>query len=239
MKVSHIVLNKVDRLPVGYVFTYNDFDVPVSNKEAVIKALNRLVSKGKINKISKGKFYKPEKSIFGELLPAQTQVVKDLLEENGKIVGYLTGLSIFNSLGLTTQVSNTIQIGKNNVRPSFKRERYSISFIKQHNLINRENIPYLQILDCIKLMKKIPDTNIGRSVTRFISIISDYSAEDIIQLIRLSMKYPPSTRALLGAILDEIGQGTEKIFNTLNPISVYRYPGIDSVLTNFKKWNLK
>lgn len=153
MKVTDIVLNKVGRLPVGYVFTYKDFNVPGSNKEAVIKALNRLVSKGKINKISKGRFYKPEKSVFGELLPAQTQVVKDLLEENGKIVGYLTGLSVFNTFGLTTQVSNTIQIGKNNVRPSFKRERHSIGFIKQLNLINRENIPYLQILDCIKFLK--------------------------------------------------------------------------------------
>lgn len=48
---------------------------------------------------------------------------KDLLEENGKIIGYLTGLSIYNQLGLTTQVSNTLQIGKNQIRPSFKRER--------------------------------------------------------------------------------------------------------------------
>ncbi len=147
------MLNKVGRLPVDYVFTYKDFNVPGSNKESVIKALNILLSKGKINKISKGRFYKPEKSFFGELLPAQTQVVKDLLEENGKIVGYLTGLSVFNTFGLTTQVSNIIQIGKNNVRPSFKRERHSIGFIKQLNLINRENIPYLQILDCIKFLK--------------------------------------------------------------------------------------
>lgn len=147
------MLNKVGRLPVGYVFTYKDFNVRGSNKEAVIKALNILLSKGKINKISKGRFYKPEKSVLGELLPAQTQVVKDLLEENGKIVGYLTGLSVFNTFGLTTQVSNIIQIGKNNVRPSFKRERHSIGFIKQLNLINRENIPYLQILDCIKFLK--------------------------------------------------------------------------------------
>lgn len=153
MKVTDIVLNKVGRLPVDYVFTYKDFNVPGSNKEAVIKALNILLSKGKINKISKGRFYKPEKSVLGELLPAQTQVVKDLLEENGKIVGYLTGLSVFNTFGLTTQVSNIIQIGKNNVRPSFKRERHSIGFIKQLNLINRENIPYLQILDCIKFLK--------------------------------------------------------------------------------------
>ena len=45
MKVSDIVINKVDRLPNGYIFTYNDFNLPVKNKEAAIKALNRLVEK--------------------------------------------------------------------------------------------------------------------------------------------------------------------------------------------------
>lgn len=238
MKVSDIVINKIDRLPFGYVFTYNDFDISVTNKEAVIKTLNRLVSRGKINKISKGKFYKPEKSIFGELLPAQSQVVKDLLEENGKIVGYLTGFSIFNSLGLTTQVSNTIQIGKNKLRPAFKRERYNISFIKQTNIINKENIPYLQVLDCVKLIKKIPDTTINKSIKRLISIISEYNLEDITQLIRLSLKYPPSTKALVGAILDELGLQTEKILATLNPITKYKYDGIETILSNSKKWNL-
>ena len=34
----------------------------VTNKEAVIKALNRMAASGKIDKLSKGKYYKPEKS---------------------------------------------------------------------------------------------------------------------------------------------------------------------------------
>lgn len=49
MKVSDIIINKIDRLPNGYIFTYNDFSLPVENKEAAIKSLNRLVERlGKI-----------------------------------------------------------------------------------------------------------------------------------------------------------------------------------------------
>ncbi|WP_291077837.1 MULTISPECIES: type IV toxin-antitoxin system AbiEi family antitoxin domain-containing protein [unclassified Empedobacter] len=240
MKVSDIVINKVDRLPNGYIFTYNDFNLPVKNKEAAIKALNRLVEKGKLKKISKGKFYKPEKSIFGTLLPNQYQIVKDLLEDDNKIIGYLTGYSIYNTFGLTTQVSNTIQIGTNNIRPNLKRERYLISFIKQNNIINKENVPYLQLLDCLKNIKKIPDTTINNTVERFINIISDYKLKDIKSLIRLVQKYPPSTRALLGAILDELNleKYTVVLFKTLNPITKYNIGINNYTLTQSNKWNL-
>lgn len=240
MKVSDITISKINRLPNGYVFTYKDFCISVQNKEATIKALNRLVEKGKINKISKGKFYKPESTVFGELLPNQNQLVKDLLEDNNKVTGYLTGYSIYNSFGLTTQVSNTIEIGKNNSKPSLKRERYTIRFIKQQNTINKENIPYLQFLDCLKLIKKIPDTNINKSIERFVAIISDYKLNDIKQLVRLAQKYPPSTKALLGAILDQVNleNYSETILKSLNPISKYKFTGIESSLSKSKKWNL-
>ena len=240
MKISQIIVNKIDRLPNGYIFTYKDFSSSVNNKEAVIKALNRLVAKGKINKISKGKFYKPESTIFGEILPNQYQLVKDLLEDDNKIIGYLTGYSIYNSFGLTTQVSKTIQIGENNIRPNLKRERYVINFIKQPNIINKENIPYLQFLDCLKLIKKIPDTTINKSSERFIAILSDYKLKDIKQLVRLVQKYPPSTRALLGAILDELQleKFSETILKSLNPITKYKFMGVENSLTKSKKWNL-
>ena len=240
MKVSDIIANKIDRLPNGYIFTYKDFSLSVENKEAAIKALNRLVEKGKINKISKGKFYKPETTIFGPLLPNQYQLVKDLLEEENKITGYLTGYTIYNSLGFTTQVSNTIQIGKNNLRPNLRRERYLINFIKQNNTINKENIPYLQLLDCLKTIKKIPDTTINKSIERFISIFSEYKLKDIKQIVRLAQKYPPSTRALLGALLDELQleKYSETLLRTLNPITKYDFLGIKDKLTQSKKWNL-
>ena len=137
-----------------------------------------MAASGKIAKLSKGKFYKPEKSAFGKLQPNRYQIVKDLLEEDGKITGYLTGYSIYNQLGLTTQISNTIQIGKNTVRPGFKRAGYKISFVLQKNTITKDNIPLLQILDSIRYIKKIPDTTISSACKRLIEIIKELSKED-------------------------------------------------------------
>ncbi|HTN05518.1 DUF6088 family protein [Agriterribacter sp.] len=156
MRTTEYIAFSIDRMPKGYVFTYSNFDKGVNNKEAIIKALNRMAASGKIVKLSKGKFCKSETTPFGKLQPNQSQIVKDLLETDGKVTGYLTGCSIYNQLGLTTQVSNTIQIGKNEVRSAFKRERYTISSVRQKNTITKENIPLLQLLDAFVISKKYP-----------------------------------------------------------------------------------
>ncbi|GAB4127872.1 MAG: DUF6088 family protein [Ignavibacteriales bacterium] len=241
MKITEFIKSTIARMPKGYIFTYADFISDVNNKEAIIKALNRMAASGKIAKFSKGKFYKPEKSAFGELQPNRYQLVKDLLEENGKITGYLTGYSIYNQFGLTTQVSNIIQIGKTTVRPAFKRGGYKISFVLQKNIITKDNIPLLQILDTIRYIKKIPDTTITAACKRLIEIIKDLSVEEINTLVRLALKYPPSTRALVCAILEEIGKDsfTQPLSDSLNPITTYKFPGVDKVLTSADKWNIK
>ncbi len=239
MKITDYIAYIIDRFPKGFVFTYADFNSEVSQKQALIKALNRMVISGKIAKLSKGKYYKPETTPFGDLLPNQKQVVKDLLEEKGKINGYLTGYSIYNQLGLTTQVSNTIQIGKNEIRPSFKRDRYTIDFIKQKNNITKDNIPLLQILDAIRYIKKIPDTTITNSCIRFIAILRQLKEKDLLLIMRLAHKYPPATRALLGAMLDELkSTKTETLYNSLNPITKYKLAGAFSVLSTAEKWNI-
>lgn len=240
MKNTDYISFNIDRFPKGYVFTYADFTTEVNKKEAVIKALNRMVLAGKIAKLSKGKYYKPEKSPFGDLQPSEAQVVKDLLDDNGKTVGYLTGYSVYNQFGLTTQVSNTIQIGKNEIRPNFKRERFTISFIKQKNTITKENIPLLQLLDAIRYIKKIPDASIASSCIRLLAIINKFSEKEIKTLIRLALKYPPSTRALLGSFLDQLQQTelTESLFKSLNPITKYKLAGAEKVISTTEKWNI-
>lgn len=240
MKTTEYIAFTIDRLPKGYVFTCADLISEVRKTEAVTKALNRMVASGKIAKLSKGKYYKPENTPFGKLQPNQSQVVKDLLEENGKFTGYLTGYSIYNQLGLTTQVSNTIQIGKNQVRPNFKRERYTIAFVKQKNTITKENIPLLQILDAIRYIKKIPDTNIETSCRRFLAIIKNLSETETNTMVRLALKYSPATRALLGALLEQLQliKTTESLFKSLNPITKYKLTGVSKVLSSTDKWNI-
>lgn len=241
MKVSEYISFTIDRLPKGYIFTYSDFDTEQNSKEAIIKALNRLAASGKIVKLSKGKFYKPETTPFGKLQPNQAQIVKDLLETDGKVTGYLTGYSIYSQLGLTTQISNTIQVGKNEIRPAFKRERYTISFVKQRNIITKENIPLLQLLDAIRYIKKIPDTTVTSAYKRFLAVVKELSEKDKSTLVRLALKYPPATRALLGTLLETKGNInlTEPLRKSLNPITVYKLSGVTKIFPVAEKWNIK
>lgn len=240
MKVTDYIISKIERLPRGYVFTYDDFITEVDQKEAIIKSLNRLADSNKIEKLSKGRFYKPEKTPFGNLQPSEYQVAKDLLEKNGKLIGYLSGYGIYNSLGLTTQISNTIQIGRNEVRPAMKRGQFRISFIKQKNTITKENIPLLQILDAIRFIKDIPDATMAFLCQRFIAIIKELSLKDKKTLSRLTLKYPPASRALVGAFMEEVGDKklTESLAKSLNPITVYKLGVSSEMVSSKENWNL-
>ena len=241
MNVSKKIASYLARIPCGYVFSYTEVSTEAPEREALIKGLNRMAAAGKIAKLSQGKFYKPEQSPFGELPPPQDQVVKDLLERRGTVEGYLSGLSIYPELGLCTQVSNTIQIGKNETRPAFQRGRYKISFIKQKNTITKETIPLLQILDAIRCIKKIPDTDIGSACERFKHLIQQLSSKEQQSLMKLAIKYPPATRALLGAVLSEVAPplDTDKLKQSLNPITRYKLTGATDALANVEAWNIE
>ena len=243
MKVSDYIVDKINRFPKNYVFTYMDFIPEVNKREAIIKHLNRMVVAGKINKLSKGKYFKPQDSVFGTLLPEQYQIVKDLLEDKEKRIGYITGYSIYNSLGLTTQISNVIQIGKQQTRASIKRGRFKIAFIKQKNTITKENIPLLQLLDAIRFIKKIPDTTIDKSCKRLLVLLQELNANEQQQLIRLAFKYAPATRALLGALLSSIDIKEALILYdlhaSLNPITTYNIAVSETILPTAKSWNIK
>ncbi|MEX2602139.1 MAG: hypothetical protein WD355_10850, partial [Balneolaceae bacterium] len=126
-------------------------------------------------------------------------------------------------------------------RPKLKRGKYTIRFVRQKNTITKENIPLLQILDSIRYIKKIPDTTIKKSTRRLINIVDELSEEDKQSIVRLAKKYPPSSRALLGAILEGLGctEQTAKLRSSLNPITTYNLPGILEVLSTAENWNIK
>ncbi|MDY6801238.1 MAG: DUF6088 family protein [Bacteroidota bacterium] len=241
MKVAEIVKNKIDRFPDGYVFTYDDFDINVESESVLKIALYRLVKSGKINRLAKGKFYKPKQGIVGTLKPDVYEIVKDLLKDGNKITGYLTGYSVFNRFNLTTQVPNTIQIGVNFDKKGIKRGIYTIKFVRQRNKITQKNIPLLQLLDCVRFVKIIPDATINNSIQRIKILIQQLSDSEKSYLTDLAANYPPSTKALTGAMLELLGdiKLSGKLFKTLKSTTWYSiYVGTD-VLPNKKKWRIR
>lgn len=242
MKISDIIANTIDRLPTDYIFTYTDFNIEVGKKDAVVKALNRMVVAGRIAKLSKGKFYKPRQSRFGTLQPSAYQIAKDLLGQDGEIIGYITGYNAYNEMGLTTQIPATLQIGTNKYRRSLSRGIYKISFIVQPNKITKTNIELLRILDAIRFIREIPATTLDEACKRLMIILSQLPAEKVKTLATLVLKYNPAVQALCGALLESIGTNKsliDKIATSLNPVTEYKIPVSESVLPNKSKWRIK
>jgi len=147
MKVTEYIEFKIDRLPKGYVFTYDDFITEVSKKEAVIKALNRMVALDKIAKLSKGKYYKPEGTVFGNLQPNQSQVVKDLLENDGKeqiknmksIIQYDKNMNYLNEYISITEAYRKLNIRKVDISSTLhERQKTTKGYIFKFK--NNENL---------------------------------------------------------------------------------------------------
>ena len=238
MLQSKTIEQTVNAFRSDYVFTYRDLGLPPESSANVIRKLNRMADSGVIQRLSKGRFYKPKQTMFGSLKPSQQEVVKDLLKKEGKIIGYLTGVSIFGQLGLTTQISNIIEIGVKGKKNNTRRGMYSIRFVQQANIITKSNIPLLQLLDSIKSIKQIPDSTPDSSYNRIREIIKFLDEKSLDLMIKLVMKYNPMTRAIVGAIIEELyGEERARILrDTLNPITVYKVGLTKKVLStnNFR-----
>ncbi|MDR2929159.1 MAG: DUF6088 family protein [Cytophagaceae bacterium] len=218
------IKNTIDKFSPNEVFTVSDFPKTAKSPKGVSKILNDLVAEGILRKLSKGRFYKPETGKFGELSPDTYQTVKDLLVQDGKLIGYITGYSVFNDLELTTQVSAVLQIGMRREKKALMRGTYRISFIRQENSITKENIPLLRLLDCLRFFKNIPDTTPDKACQRLLYLLSELDEQQVAKTKKLALKYTPQTIALLGAMFETINpqEDTESLFKKLSPITVYK-----------------
>ena len=239
--MTEIIKNTIAIFDYGFVFTPADFPIDPRKQATVNRVLNNMVFSGEIRRISKGRFYKPKMTEFGELPPDNYQLVKDLLEKNGKIIGYLTGYTAFNELGLTTQVPFALQIGVANEKKAIKRKFYRINFIKQHNEIIKENIYLLQLLDCLRFFKNIPDSMPDETCCRLLLLLKELEKQQREEIKKLSLRYTPQATALLGAMLETLNpkENTAEMLNTLNPQTFYKLGISDNILFNQKKWNIK
>ena len=241
MNITKEIKRKIATFSDDYVFAASDFELGLQNQSAVVKALNRMTASGEITKLAKGKFYKPRKTQFGDLKPSAYQIAKDYIERDGKLIGYITGYSAYNALGLTTQISSYIQIGTNKSRRAVKRDKYTISFILQQNTITKKNIEILRILDAVRFIREIPGTTPDEACVRLKEIVKDLNENQKAMLVRCSLKYTNYVRALCGAMLENIGCDDsllEYVRKSLNGVTNYYLPISESVLPNKQNWRI-
>jgi len=241
MKLSEKIRLKINKLPKGITFGYTDLDIEKKDYLSVAKVLERLQKKEIIKKLSKGKFYKPEQTVFGELKPDRADQLKQYLFKNGKRIAYVTGSSLYNQLGLTRQLAFRIKIASRSSRISINRGSLKADAVKSYAEVTEKNYHLLGFLDALKDIKKIPDSNVGVSVKILSSKIEKLNESKQKELIKYALLYPPRVRALLGAILENLDNSisSKELKNSLNPLSKYRLGLKKTDLPTIDNWYIE
>ncbi len=240
MSLSASIASRIESLPEDTTFRYETLDIPREQYTTAAKVLERLQTKGTIKKLSKGIFYKPRKTVFGELGPATGEVIKDYLFEKGKRVAYLTGTYLYNQLALITQIANVWKIASYNRRIFVQRGNIKATPVKSYAPITEENYRLLGFLDALKDWNNIPDLDQKQGVKRLLGLLKELSPNQLNQLVQYAVLYPPRVAAFLGALLNYTKQSINlsKLKDRLNPLTSYRLTRVSANLPTASNWQI-
>lgn len=194
---------KIKELPAGEVFESVQmvqllsmaFDLTKENARCVANnKLKRMSDKQQITRMSKGIYYNTRKTVFGEIAPNISKYAIHMLTYNqGEVIGYESGASFLNKVGLSTLVTKDITITTNNYRKQLPAGCHVIA--KKPRLpITSENYRYLQILDAIFSMNHLP-IDVSNPKTVLGNIIKS-SQLDVLKLLAYARQYYSQTVVL-------------------------------------------
>jgi len=241
MNIAKKIKGKIKTIETGNTFTYKDLDIEKKEYSAASKSIERLIKKGIIKRISMGIFYKPKQTVFGELKPDEEKIITSYLFKNGKRIAYITGLLLYNKMGITTQIPKEINIASNKKRIYISKGNIKASAVKSYVEVTDENYKFLELLDALKDFKKIPDLDKKSAITILTKKILELNNKQKKELIKIALEYPPRVRAFLGALLENIDNNIniKSLDDSLNPLSEYKLGITKKILPTIEKWNIK
>lgn len=228
-------------MPAGQVFGYQELPEYPQAPLAVIKAVNRLVADKSLQRLSKGKFYIPKKGLLGQRRPSDDELIRSVLYKNGCLRGYITGLALFNRLGLTTQMPRTVTIAVNGGRQEKNFGTISIKTVITRLPVSEENVPLFQYLDVLRDVKRIPDADINQSIRAMKEKLAKLDISDRQRLVQFAVEYyNPQVRALLGLLATTLKWDEKKLLKTtLNPTTTYKLALNIKLWPAAKDWNIQ
>ena len=240
-RLSDQIAEKINSLPRDVSFGYGQLGLSKQDYSSAAKILERQRKKGIIKKLSKGVFYKPKMTAFGEKKPSEEQILKPYLYSNGERVAYLTGTYLYNQMGLTTQIPTTIQIASRDKRIFINRGTVKATPVKSYVDVSEENYKLLGLLDALKDLKQIPDVDINQAGIILKNQIGSLDNKQLTALIEYALKYPPRVQALLGALLSDIGkkEKTKELMEGLNPLTVFKLGLNTKQFPTAQEWNIQ
>ncbi|MEG1892347.1 MAG: DUF6088 family protein [Bacilli bacterium] len=175
MKYSELLECYINNCPLDEPIFIEDIKTYIKSKleltglelEKVFKSIyvyiNRLIKKQDLEFYSKGIYYKPSIGAFGEKTLNKSKVIqKKYIENEDLIKGYVTGPTLYNYLGLTTQNPEKIYIVTNECpnKNQYENKLFNVIITKPKIEITKDNYLYLQLIDLINNKDDIPVENL-------------------------------------------------------------------------------
>ena len=241
MSIAASVNRIIDRVPAGRIFGYEVFPQYRESPGAVVRAVNRGVETRRLERIEKGRFYKPRNGKIGSVPVSDEERLHDALYRNGRRVGYVTGPALYNRLGLTTQMPKTVAIAVNRATQTKDLGTVRIKLLSRRAPISDSTVPLLEILDILRDARKVPDASVERVIWEMTKRLTELKPTELKKLQRFALGYyNPATRALLGMLLTRCDKDVLPTLKaSLNPSTRFDL-GIDpDEWPESRAWNIR
>ena len=133
------------------------FGMDIENAKKITNVnLKRLADNGELNRIKKGVYGKVKITPFGKLMPSADEMMTGvLLREGNSTIGFFTGPTLLNAIGLCSWIPKERHITTNH----YRRQIPTGAKIRVHKPItpvNDENALYLQALELFVAIEQYP-----------------------------------------------------------------------------------
>jgi hypothetical protein len=204
---------------------------------AIAQALSRLTRQGAIQRLSKGLYYRPRQTIFGQSKPNLTQL-HSLGDQKAEI--FPAGNAAANFLGFTTQNAARIEVATN--RPSLPRlivGEETIIHTRRPQSWKGLTAKDAALLDFLRHGGKNSEFSPEETVDKLLGHFQEKGQFE--RLTKVAESEPPRVRAILGAIGQQIGSPKAPLSSlkeSLNPLSRFDFGNLIA-LKYAKQWQAK
>ena len=220
------IKNTFGSIPVNTLINVSDLynslfmDIP---EKTYYKVLERMTDKKTLVRLTKGIYYCPKKTRFGNIPISENKIVEYYTENSrGVVVGY----TMYNRYGLTTQIGKKINILSNVVKEE-KKNIGNVSVEKAGVKINDSTKAVLEALDVLQNYSKIEDMN-HSMLAAFLTDFSKHYMDSAATYVLEHRKYKKRTIAFMKSVLYYHG-----IKNTLgkylSALSNYEVPEMEEI----------
>ena len=130
-------------------------EIPGSSKEVIRQEMKRLTDEGKLERLYNGVYYIPYTTILGT--KGKISIDNFIEKKYLKTGGFLTGVSLVNKYGFTSQNPSVYEIRSNAATTKQRKmeiDGNNLIIYKPLTVITKENIRELEFLDLMSIIDK-------------------------------------------------------------------------------------